>query len=102
MLVVVKEVIGIHMSSELMLFFFFFQAEDGIRDLTVTGVQTCALPIFGVAVKKKIDAKNASHAMPVRRRERNGRTMRPFSFRRIPRLTFVSRHPIRIDRKSVV
>src|SRR5205085_7088931 len=24
----------------------FFQAEDGIRDLTVTGVQTCALPIF--------------------------------------------------------
>src|SRR6266567_7546054 len=28
-----------------MVFFFFFQAEDGIRDLTVTGVQTCALPI---------------------------------------------------------
>src|SRR2546430_6361510 len=28
-----------------MCFFFFFQAEDGIRDLTVTGVQTCALPI---------------------------------------------------------
>src|SRR2546430_11015503 len=27
------------------LVFFFFQAEDGIRDLTVTGVQTCALPI---------------------------------------------------------
>src|SRR5206468_8005244 len=26
--------------------FFFFQAEDGIRDLIVTGVQTCALPIF--------------------------------------------------------
>src|SRR5207245_8150542 len=26
---------------------FFFQAEDGIRDATVTGVQTCALPIFG-------------------------------------------------------
>src|SRR2546427_2730768 len=35
-------------------FFFFFQAEDGIRDLTVTGVQTCALPIssgFGAAVE---------------------------------------------------
>src|SRR5438128_7582832 len=28
-----------------MFFFFFFQAEDGIRDATVTGVQTCALPI---------------------------------------------------------
>src|SRR5256886_13247141 len=31
-----------------MCLFFFFQAEDGIRDLTVTGVQTCALPIFEV------------------------------------------------------
>src|SRR2546430_7611585 len=29
-----------------MLNIFFFQAEDGIRDLTVTGVQTCALPIY--------------------------------------------------------
>src|SRR5690606_40916078 len=28
--------------------FFFFQAEDGIRDFHVTGVQTCALPIFVV------------------------------------------------------
>src|SRR3989441_10630493 len=28
-----------------MIFFFFFQAEDGIRDKLVTGVQTCALPI---------------------------------------------------------
>src|SRR6185295_8952592 len=27
------------------MFFFFFQAEDGIRDIGVTGVQTCALPI---------------------------------------------------------
>src|SRR3712207_4596247 len=33
-----------------MFHFFFFQAEDGIRDIGVTGVQTCALPIFlGVA-----------------------------------------------------
>src|SRR3712207_9566372 len=34
-------------------FFFFFQAEDGIRDIGVTGVQTCALPILtqqGLAV----------------------------------------------------
>src|SRR5206468_6334828 len=29
--------------------FFFFQAEDGIRDLIVTGVQTCALPISAAA-----------------------------------------------------
>src|SRR6266542_5617313 len=31
--------------ADLLFFFFFFQAEDGIRDATVTGVQTCALPI---------------------------------------------------------
>src|SRR5699024_11815470 len=31
-----------------LLLFFFFQAEDGIRDRNVTGVQTCALPIFSV------------------------------------------------------
>src|SRR2546426_5906918 len=30
----------------MLFFFFFFQAEDGIRDYKVTGVQTCALPIF--------------------------------------------------------
>src|SRR5256886_10176314 len=39
---------------------FFFQAEDGIRDLTVTGVQTCALPISELAgaggVEEKVKA----------------------------------------------
>src|SRR5437762_7447591 len=33
-------------SLDFVLFFFFFQAEDGIRDTSVTGVQTCALPIY--------------------------------------------------------
>ena len=32
--------------------FFFFQAEDGIRDYDVTGVQTCALPIYEVLMKR--------------------------------------------------
>src|SRR5256885_4987796 len=32
--------------TQLIIIFFFFQAEDGIRDYKVTGVQTCALPIF--------------------------------------------------------
>src|SRR5206468_6946916 len=32
--------------ASIKLYFFFFQAEDGIRDLIVTGVQTCALPIL--------------------------------------------------------
>src|SRR2546422_10934527 len=31
--------------------FFFFQAEDGIRDVAVTGVQTCALPISELSVQ---------------------------------------------------
>src|SRR5205807_3741864 len=31
-------------------FFFFFQAEDGIRDYKVTGVQTCALPIWATYI----------------------------------------------------
>src|SRR2546430_4556875 len=40
-------------------FFFFFQAEDGIRDLTVTGVQTCALPILRVWLDpQKLAARN--------------------------------------------
>src|SRR2546426_7014133 len=37
-------------------FFFFFQAEDGIRDYKVTGVQTCALPIY--ARQKLEELKN--------------------------------------------
>src|SRR2546422_5145012 len=51
--------------------FFFFQAEDGIRDVAVTGVQTCALPIlpdplaevraeFAAGLDKRIDAMQAA------------------------------------------
>src|SRR2546425_48169 len=36
-------------TREAAVFFFFFQAEDGIRDKLVTGVQTCALPISGLS-----------------------------------------------------
>src|SRR5256886_15802404 len=42
--------------------FFFFQAEDGIRDLTVTGVQTCALPIFIIDF---IDMRDEPHRRAV-------------------------------------
>src|SRR5699024_11698098 len=35
------------------IFLFFFQAEDGIRDRNVTGVQTCALPILMMAITKR-------------------------------------------------
>src|SRR2546429_4552384 len=40
-----------HGLAETRLVFFFFQAEDGIRDVAVTGVQTCALPIWRLAVR---------------------------------------------------
>src|SRR3989441_13327557 len=36
-----------------LVFFFFFQAEDGIRDKLVTGVQTCALPISGARRRRR-------------------------------------------------
>src|SRR2546422_6158989 len=40
--------------------FFFFQAEDGIRDVAVTGVQTCALPISRPMVPRTVFWKNVS------------------------------------------
>src|SRR5699024_10226478 len=43
-----------------LLFFFFFQAEDGIRDRNVTGVQTCALPILGSSVVAGADVDPAA------------------------------------------
>src|SRR5207245_7536655 len=39
------------------LFLFFFQAEDGIRDATVTGVQTCALPIWPATARENCAAR---------------------------------------------
>src|SRR5256886_15229210 len=58
-----------------MLFFFFFQAEDGIRDLTVTGVQTCALPIY----RGDEGGHDERRAVPVvlRRRRADLRDARP-------------------------
>src|SRR6266853_5704710 len=44
------------------MFFFFFQAEDGIRDLTVTGVQTCALPISRPCAPQRLNALNTTAA----------------------------------------
>src|SRR5256885_3157326 len=37
--------------------FFFFQAEDGIRDYKVTGVQTCALPIWQLSLGEGVDVQ---------------------------------------------
>src|SRR5256886_2786557 len=48
-----------------LVFLFFFQAEDGIRDLTVTGVQTCALPICAPGPRR-------TGARPAAERDRGG------------------------------
>src|SRR6266478_7773083 len=55
-------------------FFFFFQAEDGIRDLTVTGVQTCALPISRRTLRARDAARRRRprHAPRARRRAARG------------------------------
>src|SRR2546430_14657637 len=52
--------------------FFFFQAEDGIRDLTVTGVQTCALPILCARplLGGELDAHHGTALQPGRGPER--------------------------------
>src|SRR5256885_9650189 len=51
-----------------LLLFFFFQAEDGIRDYKVTGVQTCALPIFA-----RIDALDHLQRARIAELERHAR-----------------------------
>src|ERR1022692_4535422 len=52
---------GVHYGSLLRVFFFFFQAEDGIRDYKVTGVQTCALPIYGLSGHAIESARRSRH-----------------------------------------
>src|SRR3712207_6872947 len=60
---------------EYFIVFFFFQAEDGIRDIGVTGVQTCALPISGVrnGVRgSRVDRVRRAEPPPGRREEDPG------------------------------
>src|SRR5690349_24354666 len=61
--------------------FFFFQAEDGIRDLYVTGVQTCALPISG-AHQRDQDAARRHQAVALGRQAQVGRLFRERRARR--------------------
>src|SRR2546430_6481650 len=67
--------------SRYFFFFFFFQAEDGIRDLTVTGVQTCALPIYSTSIRLGFSCNGhcESSAVAVGRRRSGGRQSRPRS-----------------------
>src|SRR5256885_7122226 len=68
--------------------FFFFQAEDGIRDYKVTGVQTCALPIWtGVACRRAAPCSPAGRAyrpdFGLRPEARRALRRRPFKPSRI-------------------
>src|SRR5205809_3408272 len=63
--------------------FFFFQAEDGIRDVAVTGVQTCALPISPPIVTARVSA--AGRTKMLAPNERNSRlTLSPTSSATVP------------------
>src|SRR2546430_10467856 len=83
------------------LFFFFFQAEDGIRDLTVTGVQTCALPICRVRRVGELVAGhlNRQPIRPVRIIEQHRPQGRGSTAARSARLPYLSSRYDR-DRKS--
>src|SRR5229473_3758264 len=64
--------------TESTLFFFFFQAEDGIRDKLVTGVQTCALPISGAReAAARIRADRAARDCRASSAEQRGGAVRP-------------------------
>src|SRR5256884_3139398 len=91
-------------------FFFFFQAEDGIRDVAVTGVQTCALPISrGASCGDRICARG-SRKLQFIRREAAGVSVladtsldccRSYRLRSILKIRFAAKTAAR-DRKSVV
>src|SRR5438445_2416603 len=57
-----KEARLIPIDAEMAQLHFFFQAEDGIRDIGVTGVQTCALPISNTASCGNRSAMRSNHA----------------------------------------
>src|SRR5690606_39364705 len=83
--------------------FFFFQAEDGIRDFHVTGVQTCALPISALAQRQpappqedEIAVADALEQLPEDSDEKSGlvRTQLALMLRLLPRLRAVAAEAI--------
>src|SRR2546430_2742164 len=59
---------SVNAANQVVSVFFFFQAEDGIRYLTVTGVQTCALPIYFRSQQGRIGFPGSRHPFFVSRR----------------------------------
>src|SRR5204863_6700904 len=68
--------------------FFFFQAEDGIRDLYVTGVQTCALPISPTGTL-------FLRALPIKRRRRTMNDEKSISWKKLQEKWLTRRNLIR-------
>src|SRR5256885_3493463 len=94
-----------HAAHRLCAFIFFFQAEDGIRDYKVTGVQTCALPISSAYVNSFSviaveDIRIAQQRLPERQHTVDRRPVRKLA-RCVYRAIGLARSP-GADRKSVV
>src|SRR5690625_7644260 len=88
------------MSVSVLSFFFFFQAEDGIRDGHVTGVQTCALPIFSgleLASSRCLGLLDTSN----RGRHRNDRTLPNQRLRKHPRHRASRQRDVRSEERRV-
>src|ERR1022692_5121216 len=88
--------IGRELRAKIYCRFFFFQAEDGIRDYKVTGVQTCALPISWSGGRKgnhRLSMKNTHPARKTSRRwranPRKGAEMMEFTLVFLPMLAMV-------------
>src|SRR2546425_7480887 len=77
------EVIQVGVCDVPLVVFFFFQAEDGIRDKLVTGVQTCALPIS--TRQAKCAAENIAAAI-------RGGAKRDFSFKALGKMGSLGHH----------
>src|SRR5690606_39563254 len=68
--------------SLFLFFFFFFQAEDGIRDFHVTGVQTCALPIYNPPELIFIELKGYNSGATIPLGDQNTKSSLKWFFRR--------------------
>src|SRR2546429_6267324 len=80
------------------IFYFFFQAEDGIRDVAVTGVQTCALPI---SIGNNYDSTNSGMLAPVGEKHAfKGRNLMACATCGQPRLSPIHTRPERRHRSE--
>src|SRR5699024_12161192 len=75
------------MRLHLIIVFFFFQAEDGIRDRNVTGVQTCALPI----------SSSIDRGLPLHKSLKKQRTKKHITFFKRQRLYMSTKDKVDLD-----